>query len=213
MNGVVSNHLKDLSPNEQYEFNERHRYSWDHNTKYFIPSYKEFEMTDKKKIVYDLEKEYNFLKDHVISGKELFPATGHIYTIWKHRGIDHNIIIKDFKIIKAVPLTDLSEISFTIEENGDQFGIYHDNEIVASGIVEIDVDVPNFSPNIFETESSQNIVDDISLYNFFDRFGYEYKNHFKLIKKQNIEGTLTTLKPSVHIIPHLDNLLQVYINI
>ena len=57
---------------------------WDHETDWYVPSFKDFDRSSPStKVTYDLGGRDSFLMDHVIDGRPLFPATGHIYTAWQ----------------------------------------------------------------------------------------------------------------------------------
>lgn len=194
-----------------YALQHRHHHSWDHSVEYFVPSYKDFESDSGKNITYDLHNEHAFLLDHVIDGRQVFPATGHIYTVWKKVGLNKSIRVTDYRIHRAVLLEGLETVSFMVQQTGDQFGIYYEGEEVASGVVHTDVDVGRAVKNIQQLAANEAMeyVDANALYNSLARHGYHYKSAFRLIQRQSVDGTLTTLGTSTnHMIAYLDNMLQ-----
>ena len=80
-----------FAPLERLSFSERWPELWDHSKECRIFTYKDFEYKlstgddsgGMTMVKYDLVGDHQFLLDHRVNGRALFPATGHLYTMWQ----------------------------------------------------------------------------------------------------------------------------------
>eukprot|EP01038_Epipyxis_sp_PR26KG_P009638 gene9638-12977_t len=200
---------------------DRYRIKWDHEETWKIVDYKTFERNNNSQnqtvdgfstIIYDLKADYKFLLDHVIQNQALFPAMGHVYTIWRVVGIDQNIVIESFQIFRAIVLEGVESIEFTFKLNQEtrKIEILHSNELVASAIVKKSDDLV-LSQLKEVTDDKPIFVSGNDIYSSFNRYDYNYQDTFQVIDKQTIDGKLSIVSDVddvLHWINYLDGMLQ-----
>lgn len=209
---------------------ERYRVPWDHEEVWKVVSYKDFEGRSgssgaTRKISYDLSGEYAFLLDHIIQGHSLFPAMGHVYTMWQVAGLKKDVDLSNFQIYRAINIENMTTITFTVlydSQDTHNMQIFLADEMVASAIVIAKVFTPIGVPineealSNVKSSAAEDYVDSKDIYSEFNRFDYNYTNTFQVIERQSIDGLLSTLHASatwMHWINYLDGLLQCTIGI
>jgi len=240
-----SAHLKPaVNPATRLPLAQRFPLLWNHSRLQMTFDYTDFEKlpsSDKggggMEVTYDLAGEHAFLLDHQIQGQPLFPATGHLYTLWCAVGLERGVDIRDFEIVQAVPL-DLAapRVTFTVQQTGAELWVMKDGAVAARAIVTAqDGPLPPLPAPLDEAAQKSNLVlDHNSLYNHFKRYGYEYQNNFRLVKYRSIPSSMGTsgtsgasyadpayaaegldgfaaLRPAQHVIAWLDTMLQLFL--
>lgn len=207
---------------------------WNHSVQHRVYDWKDFEsdvggsdenayLTMGSSVSYDLLTEDQFLLDHKIAGRQLFPATGHVWTMWKAIGVDKGLELDNFEILQAVVLDpeESPAITFDVQLCGDIAGVYFGEMLVARSkfrsIEPAELTAGGFSTKQLSTLQPSSILESAEMYNQFRRFGYEYGEKFQLLEQRSLAGQLSVpaveavavLKPACHFIPFLDNILQV----
>jgi len=184
--------------------NHRYNIKWDHSESWKIISYKDFESgnNNKTKIIYNLNGEYQFLMDHQIQGQSLFPAMGHLYTIWQIIGLNKPLYVKNFLIMKAIVMTELDILKFDVKKNDSLIEVFYEDEIVASA--ELSINKSNYIIDNLTTDDLS--MDKYQFYGQLSRYGYEYKNTFRMIDAVYSNGAF--VKSANHWISFLDGMLQ-----
>jgi len=220
---------------------------WNHDKKQRIFDWSNFELIEQKavadrlvgdegdsgadknetRISYDLKSKDAFLLDHRISGRALFPATGHLVTMWdalcstfeRERGPSAGVDFADVEILQAVVLdVDVSAtVEFVVVRQDGMLSVIHDGSTVARAKFAL-----IFSEALTKNEllhksgkvDTQDvaILDHASVYNLFGRFGYEYRSNFSLLEQLDLtaKDTVVTgrLRQTTHLIAYLDSVLQ-----
>lgn len=208
---------------------ERYRIGWDHDEECKIVTYKDYEMgaSDSIKVSYDLQGDYRFLLDHVIQKQVLFPAMGHVYTMWHYFGLGVDIEISGFAIYRAISLDNCSEVSFDVlfDKNNSQVKVLYDNELVSSAVVKVTAtatasavgtsgdDDGRAVDALLRSDDLSQVVLSKDIYSSFHRYDYNYSTSFQVIDCQSIDNCYTRLKDScsfdgMHWINYLDGMLQ-----
>lgn len=183
--------------------------------------------SNAEELIYDLEGEYSFLFDHVIQSQALFPAMGHVYTIWRRLGTGLDVHLDDFQIFRAVSIDGLKSIVFSVvyEEKTGLIEIFHAGELVSSATALI---TPFPTTAVSRTDelsarcaaavSGEDAVEGRDIYSTFKRYDYNYGEQFQVIDKQSLSGHVSSFKSdganglSLHWISYLDGMLQSSIN-
>jgi acyl transferase domain-containing protein/NADPH:quinone reductase-like Zn-dependent oxidoreductase/NAD(P)-dependent dehydrogenase (short-subunit alcohol dehydrogenase family) len=202
----------------QLPLKNRYNIKWDHETKWKTVSYLDFESENNNSICvyYDLKNNYNFLLDHQIQGQALFPAMGHIFTIWQIVGLKNKLSVANFNILKAIVLTqDINELKFNVKNINNLYNIYYDDEVVANATATVNAKATvnkNLDVNLEILEDLADLknnnlkIDKYQFYGQLSRLGYEYKNTFRMI--ENVDDDKITINDTYHWITLLDGMLQ-----
>jgi len=217
---------KYIKNDTRYHILKRYPELWDHSQDHRIFTYKDYEYilnTDTNKIntiTYNLKDKDNYLLDHKINGRSLFPATGHLYSAWQYLGLDKDIEFKDFEIKNAIVISKDDILNFVINICGDIINILYNEQIVAT--TKFTVHDDNLDLKIYNDYYNDNDIDTIfinrlqkyELYNHFKRYGYEYETNFQLLENSTYDNrkyNIITINKSKNIIAYLDNLLQTFL--
>jgi acyl transferase domain-containing protein/NADPH:quinone reductase-like Zn-dependent oxidoreductase/aryl carrier-like protein len=202
---------------------DRHRLRWDHDEDWKIVTYLDFENTGNDNsidITYDLKGADKYLLDHVIQTSSLFPAMGHVYTIWKAVGLSHDVKIDDFQIFRAISIQDAESVSFSVkyDKATGKIEIFNGDDLVSSAASV--VTVTTFQPFLAACDSDEASFKDAltgdQIYSIFHRFEYNYQDLFQVIREQSQDGLCSRIRASdtepLHWISYLDGMLQASIN-
>lgn len=212
----LSGVTKDVKAVDRLPIDERYRFNWDHEESWKIVTYKDFEKggVDSVTIKYDLNGEYRFLLDHVIQSQALFPAMGHVYTIWRLLGVDEDLEMSDFQIYRAISIGQSDEVAFEVflDKKTNLVEIFYDGEKAASAIAS-SIPFPSGVRNTaceFDTSDEATAVSSKDVYRNFQRYEYNYVDQFQVIEAQAIDSSSSQFKKSInfHWINYLDGLLQ-----
>lgn len=182
----------------------RYKIRWDHTENWKTVTYQDFESGNSAiDITYNLKTDYKFLLDHQIQGKSLFPAMGHLYTIWKVVGLDKPLSVREFFIYRAVVMNSSTDIlKFSVIYNNEIGEIYYEDELVAKAEVK-DTNVHCPASKVITDGRTMNRH---MFYGLLSRYGYEYKNTFCMI--DHIKENSSFIKSANHWISFLDGMLQ-----
>jgi 3-oxoacyl-(acyl-carrier-protein) synthase/NADPH:quinone reductase-like Zn-dependent oxidoreductase/malonyl CoA-acyl carrier protein transacylase len=206
----------------------RYTMKWDHSESHKIVDFENFESSDSTRIdvTYHLKGEHAFLFDHQINQKSLFPAMGHLYTLWKIIGLTNPISCKNMQIMKAIVLDNsMTNLVFQVDKNKNKnkeeednttttcYEIYYEGEIVASAIIENLKNTQSKKPpsSIFcsdmEIDSNPSrFIKHSMFYGMLSRYGYNYKSQFRMI--DFIDSENAYIRKTAHWITLLDGMLQ-----
>lgn len=197
----------------KHQLHMEHRYKirWNHEETWKIITYADFDTNNvSKEVVYDLKNSHRFLMDHVIQNNSLFPAMGHIYTIWQLVGLKNKISLSQFCIYKAVVMDEnMSQLVFQVTETKTlseiKYDIYYQDELVVS------VNVVDNIPHTPFIKNENIVASNLStnkhmFYGALSRYGYNYVDNFRMIDKIYEEGSF--IQSANHWISLLDGLLQ-----
>ena len=179
---------------------------WDHSASWRVADYKDFEGSRKTLVTYDLAGRDAFLMDHVIDGRPLFPAAGHIYSAWQAMG-SSSACFRDIKILKAVIMSGES-ISFAVDMEHDGWRIYHEDDLVCVGKFGKE---DHSSPAALIPGSDASAVEmktGATIYRSFRRSGYDYGSSFQIISSRSLDHSRLIFHSACHWIPYLDGFLQ-----
>ncbi|KRX40198.1 Fatty acid synthase [Trichinella murrelli] len=166
------------------------------------------------------ETKDQYLLDHVIDGRVLFPFTGHLIYAWralcKIRGLDMNktpIVIEDFHVYRATILNRAIKFNITVSHANGNFEILEGDSLAASGrITIVDYERPLFYQKIDEiqpnTECERIKLSSADVYKELLLRGYEYGPSFKCIYESCNSGDRTLVLWSDNWVTFLDSVLQ-----
>lgn len=97
---------------------------WEHSDDWYVTSFKsQHKLKSGERIVRVAlsDSEYEFLADHVIDGRNLYPATGYLQLIWETLAMMHgefyaelSVVFENVKFIRATTIPKDKEIEFVI---------------------------------------------------------------------------------------------------
>jgi hypothetical protein len=84
-------------------------------------------------VKYDLAGADAFLMHHKVNGRALFPATGHLYTMWCAKGLGVGLKLRDFEVLTAVVLdpANAPSLAFGVAELGSTLAVLYQGAVVA----------------------------------------------------------------------------------
>jgi hypothetical protein len=162
---------------------------------------------------YDLSGPDTCLLDHVIDGRPLFPAMGHVVTIW--RALDPELAsplhLKDLEVLKPVGLTPGTELEFHVVKHESAVSVLLGEDVVARARLGTSADP--MSP-VTPLAADAPVLHAGQVYGLFKRYGYEYAERFALVQRRSIPGTalgaaeMAPVQSSSQLVAYLDCVLQ-----
>ncbi|XP_062605841.1 fatty acid synthase-like [Saccostrea cucullata] len=205
---------------------------WDHSTSWQIPQQEDFlsgqsgRQTEAEfEIDVSPESRDNFLVDHCIDGRALFPATGYLVLGWKilakSKGLLYDrmsVEFKNFSIHRATVLPSVGVVKFTVSlipSTGD-FEVCEGGTLVARGVVEAPYKPLTTLSDETEyvlspSKQTKNVTPELSLEEVYREFklrGYEYGAKFCGILKATVNGEEGHLLWENNWVAFLDTIMQ-----
>ncbi|XP_054714096.1 fatty acid synthase-like [Uloborus diversus] len=188
---------------------------WNYSQKWYIPKWTA--KTSEYSQSFDLEGADNYLIDHCINGKSLFPATGYVVLAWQALASKLNrpfaevpFVIENFKIHRATILNQSKKVTFrvTILEASGDFEIIEGNSIVSSGKIYQPKSISFDDPEpLFKCRDFASLISGEDVYNELKIYGYQYGPCFRELVEMNIDATEGLVSWNERWIPFLDALL------
>lgn len=120
---------------------------WNHEANFLVPWFDTFSYYERRKIAINLnDKNFEFVKGHVIDGRVLFPAAGWICLVWETFGLMNGIyheelpvIFDDIKLLRATSLKNNQDVFVTIniQRGTGRFEIVEGASAIANGFIKI----------------------------------------------------------------------------
>ena len=125
---------------------------WEHNREQRVFTHLDFELKIPSEggddaeglggatmVAYDLAGADAFLMDHKVNGRALFPATGHLYTMWHAKGLTQGLKLRDFEVLTAVVLdpANAPSLTFGVAEMGNTVAVLYQGAVVARATFEV----------------------------------------------------------------------------
>ncbi|OAF68425.1 hypothetical protein A3Q56_03845 [Intoshia linei] len=207
---------------------------WDHSTKWVVASSLEVDYLNGKSRN-KIEISYNvsdgecdaYIKNHIIDGRSLFPATGYVYTVWKAFAQDKGKSIEDLSveifnvnIKRAVILPDNGLVTFEITflPDSNKFILLNKSSVIVTGeICELgDTYIEKKNPEWISAINNELSEDVITFthdeaYTYLRVRGYDYNEEFRLIQNCTTNSLSANIKWDGLWIPFMDNMLQMSI--
>jgi len=188
---------------------------WDHSVEYEVE--KDNSDQGTRAIKYDLLGKDAYILDHKINNAAIFPAAGHLYTVWGVIGHNKQVKFSKYKILQSVPIEDVDSVEFAVslvevEANHYDWKVFSEQGmLVASGKAQV---LEGASPDVQQKRPTEpaEFLDLFDFYNNPNRVGYNYGTEFRKIRKRSLCGKDIWLGDVKHWIVYMDLLLQAYIS-
>ncbi|KAJ8668386.1 hypothetical protein QAD02_010049 [Eretmocerus hayati] len=219
--------LAKLYPDIQYPVSRgtqsiSHLIKWEHSQNW--PSHK-YEYHEKntagERFVFidTRNSEYSSLVGHVIDGRNLFPATGHLFLVWETFSMMNDkhfskmpVLFKDVQFLRATNLPKEGEIILRININigTGRFEVAESKTTVASGFV-FDKSHPNayLVDTCDDENGAEEILTNDDIYKRLKLKGCDYTGVFRSTQSCSLDGTKGHIRWRNDWIAFLDNLLQI----
>lgn len=190
---------------------------WDHSLEWsaanFTPA---ISNTGHKNVTVDL-KDNQFLKDHIVDGRDIYPLTGLLYLVWKTLAGFKNINLESapvefqsIEITRPVLLPKSGSVKLHVSiygENGE-FVLSEDGSDVCKGAIRILDNSPVIPENVVENQSEEFVLEHEDIYKIFVSCGYEYRKAFRGLKCSNDVGTVGKVTWENNWVTFLDAIIQ-----
>ncbi|KAF7272913.1 hypothetical protein GWI33_014349 [Rhynchophorus ferrugineus] len=198
---------------------------WNHNNDWFVSLYNKNDMEFEQRSFKICLKipEFSSVVGHIIDGRNLFPATGYLYLVWKslsdiHRliPVDMRVIFENCRFIRACSMPsnpDMEiDLGVTIQSTSGRFEVTESGQTVVTGTVRYVKDNetdPVSLPIPVEDNKPKMTTKDV--YKELRLRGYNYKGKFKAIQTCDVSCELASIKWEDDWVAFMDNMLQVKI--
>lgn len=176
---------------------------WNHTENFFVPYFDTARTYECKKIAINLnDKKFDFVKDHIVEGRVLFPATGWIFLVWETfcmiNGVRHEeqaVVLEDIKLMRATFLVKDQDVivSINIQRGAGRFEILEGSSMIATGTIKSGTDAK--MTEIPKPEDNEAIM--VNEDGFFQEMrisGYSHRGIFRSIKEARDDGLTAKVK-------------------
>ncbi|XP_070528538.1 fatty acid synthase-like isoform X3 [Cardiocondyla obscurior] len=202
-----------------------HLIRWDHSKDMFVMQHSDKKKISTREIAIDIDindEEFQYLTDHIVNDKNLFPAMGYLFYIWemiaslkKQEYFNTPIVFENVNFIRATVLSKQNIINLTlsIQEGSNRFEIIEGNNVIVTGIVRIPNNINNEKMfcNLLEHIHDNEKMSTKDIYKELRLRGFQYKGLFRGLKSTSITGTNGHIAWSSNWVAFMDNMLQIMI--
>ncbi|XP_070515445.1 fatty acid synthase-like isoform X3 [Cardiocondyla obscurior] len=202
-----------------------HLIRWDHSKNVFVLRHSgRMKITSRERTmeIDANDDEFMYLLNHVVNNKNLFPAMGYLFYIWKMIASLRNqdyfntpIVFENVNFIRATMLSEQNKINLTlsIQEGSNRFEIMEGNNAVVTGIVRIPNNIKNekISINLSKYIDDDEKMSTKDIYKELRLRGYQYKGLFCGLKSISVTGTNGQIAWTSNWVAFMDNMLQMMI--
>ncbi|XP_065209088.1 fatty acid synthase-like [Planococcus citri] len=196
---------------------------WQHDEQWSVGRLTDEELiTERNFIIRSSNDEYEFIKDHVIDGRNLYPGLGYLWLVLETFSTIHGkkptqipVIFENVRFERAtnVPEKDVLKFHVTIQIGAKGFEVSESGATVASGTIRIlenvDKEFENTTmTNDIVSSSDYNYLSTSDFYKELRLRGYQYKGLFKKVVKVNCDGTYGEVQWHDNFISFMDTMAQ-----
>ncbi|XP_023289558.1 fatty acid synthase [Orussus abietinus] len=196
---------------------------WEHSDDWYVTSYRMQEKIVSGERIVEVtlaDEDFEFMAGHVISGRNLLPATGYLALIWETVGMmrgelytEVSVVFEDVKFLRAtnIPKEGDVELTLMVQKGSGRFEVVEGGAAVVSGIVRAATNVaqemlnPKFMKPIDDEEYHLKTRD---IYKEFRLRGYQYSGLFQGLKRATTTGSRGEIVWNNNWIAFMDNMLQ-----
>ncbi|KAK5608585.1 hypothetical protein CRENBAI_023538 [Crenichthys baileyi] len=206
---------------------------WDHSQAWDIPKVEHFSHSSggsKSATIYNIEinseSSDNYLIEHCIDGRFLYPATGYLVLAWRtlvrSRGIGMETTPINFEHVKIhraiiLPKTGSVQLEVHLMPATNKFEVSENGNLVVSGKVSIleDADLHSFQVSINQKDEKPNDsnikLTSHDVYKELRLRGYDYGKAFQGILESSSDGDSGKLQWTGNWVTFLDTMLQMMV--
>ncbi|XP_063924749.1 fatty acid synthase-like [Zophobas morio] len=197
---------------------------WNHRTSWDTFKFKEFASTGAEQMDYNISYSYEecqFLKGHVIDGRNIFPATEYLKLAWETFSNSQRlttdimpVVFENCKFLRAftMPKTGYQLLRVKLQRGTGNFEILDNDSLLISGRItrclHSDQQQVNLSSSAVLEDDKLRILTQEEIYREFHLRGYNYSGLFKAIKAFNVDASLGLIKWDDNWSAFMDNMLQ-----
>ncbi|KAM5216963.1 fatty acid synthase [Hipposideros larvatus] len=201
---------------------------WDHSQTWDVPAARDFSSGSScsSVTVYNIdtrtESPDQYLVDHSINGRVIFPATGYLCLVWRAlaRALDKNmeqmpVVFEDVTLYQATILPKTGPVALEVRllEASRTFEVSENGTLIVSGKV-YQWEDPN--PKLFASRGGPAPAGPMATFHLTQEDvykelrlrGYNYGPHFQGILKANLEGSTGQLQWNNNWVTFMDAMLQ-----
>ncbi|KYN01673.1 PREDICTED: fatty acid synthase-like [Cyphomyrmex costatus] len=197
---------------------------WDHSKNWFLPSNNDDKFIKSRgryvKILLQ-SKDYEYMSDHIIDGRNLLPATSYLGLVWETigmmKGVQHtniSIVFRDVKFIRATHLSkeDGVELYIAIQTDG-KFEITEEDSVVVTGMVyeTLNPEQEMIPIDLLPENNEEEHMTARDIYKEFKLCGYQYSGLFRGLNSASVSGRKGHIIWKNNWEAFMDNMLQMYI--
>ncbi len=196
--------------------------SWDYVEKFPYPTLEEFQSKAEiqQKITYTLSQGRDlFLKDHIVDGKMILPATSYLCALWEAFRKKHNLQItdsvtysfSDFEIFQIVQVQEDLTIEFSVKNFRNQYELIYKEELIAKAKINT-LESKVWEPLVQKAESNSLSINENQFYRIMHSAGYGHTGKFRVVKELFFDyknnRSFSSIKWENNWITFLDGFLQ-----
>ncbi|XP_065209085.1 fatty acid synthase-like [Planococcus citri] len=199
---------------------------WQHDEQWSVGRLTDEELiTERNFIIRSSNDEYEFIKDHVIDGRNLYPGLGYLWLVLETFSTIHGkkptkipVIFENVRFERAtnVPEKDVLKFHVTIQISSKSFEVSESGAAVASGTIRILENTDKKLENTALTNdkvmlSDSGCINFLSTSDFYKELrlrGYQYRGVFKKVFRAKSDGTYGEVQWHYNYVSFMDTMAQ-----
>ncbi|KAJ3652395.1 hypothetical protein Zmor_018364 [Zophobas morio] len=200
---------------------------WNHENSWNTFIFREFESSPAEQKEYNisyLHQEHQFIKGHVVDGRNIFPVTEYLKLVWETFAQSRKLVASHIPVLfenckfirtTTVPESGYVKLLISIQRGTGNFEVLEKNSLLVSGRIQVcpnassrQIDLPHLTS--FSGDKLE-ILEQEQIYGELCQRGYKYSGFFKAIKQCNVDISIGLVKWENNWSAFMDNMIQMKI--
>ncbi|KAL2719273.1 fatty acid synthase-like [Vespula squamosa] len=200
---------------------------WKHSHNWFVPTYDTPQKIDSGERTIEIsimDEEFEYIKGHVIDGRNLFPATGYLCLVWQTLGMmigkmytDISVVIENVKFNRAttLPKEGTVEMTVMIQKGTGNFEVAEKGVAIVTGMIRVATNLSEekIPLDVIEAnvDNEKEVLETKDIYKELKLRGYEYSGLFRSLHSASVSGKNGHIEWKRDWVAFMDNILQMRI--
>ncbi|XP_043664577.1 fatty acid synthase-like [Vespula pensylvanica] len=199
---------------------------WEHSYDWFITNFKMHEkfMSGERMVEINIaDKNFQYIKGHLIDGRNLFPATGYLYLVWETLGMtvrqlhtETSVVMENVIFNRAITVPKQGKVRMIvmIQKGSGKFEVVEGGTAIVTGIIrlvtnlskeKVPLDVINRN---FDADNEEEELEEKDIYKELKLRGYQYNGPFRSIRSASVSRRKGHIEWKNNWVAFIDNILQ-----
>lgn len=188
---------------------------WNHEENHYVPHFDTYNTFERRNVVINIsDKKYEFIKEHKIDGRVLFPATGWIVIVWETFAMmvgmafeNVKVVFEDVRFLRATSLNKNQDVLITISihRGTGRFEVIEGTAAVCYGFIKQMDEITMSEITVLSDENTLTLQED-EFYKEMRLHGFCHLGAFKGVKEIRHDGLKGKIKWKNNWITFIDSM-------
>nr|XP_050845856.1 fatty acid synthase-like isoform X1 [Vespula vulgaris] len=201
-------------------------FRWEHSYDWFITNFKmheKFMSGERMVAIAIVDKDFQYIKSHIIDGRNLFPAAGYLCLVWETFGMmmgqlytEMSVVMENVKFNRAtiVPNVEKIEMMVMIQKGSGKFEVVEGGTAIVTGKISLATNLSKEKVPLdvlkrnFDADSEEEELEEKDIYKELKLRGYQYNGPFRSIRSASVSRRKGHIEWKKNWVALIDNILQ-----